>query len=137
MDSPGQIRTWIDKATYAWYLGEVRLQKGATLDQIADCEKKLDFKFPQDFVELYLQINGFEDLDWNKHMFSLWSLKRIVTEYEGGNFIGFCDFLINSHSIGFCRTDPRIYKNYDQKTPIAETFATAIEMINTSSDLVY
>lgn len=100
----------------------------------------MDFQFPTDFKELFQKANGFEDFDWNGHMFSLWSIERILIEYredKDNNYIGFCDFLINAHSIGFLKTDEGIFKSYTQIEPIAKTFREAIELINTNSDLLY
>jgi hypothetical protein len=135
-----QISNWTDQAIDIWTSKGIKLQSGISVDKISDFEKLLDFKFPQDFTELYSKANGFEDFDWNENMFSLWSLDRIVKEYqEAGdtNYIGFCDFLINSHSIGFFKTDRGIFKSYDQTQSIGNTFKEVIELINLNSDLIY
>jgi len=125
MHKPKQLLSWTDQAIFIWTSKGIKLQVGISNDKISDFEKLLGFKFPQDFIDLYSKANGFEDFDWNEHMFSLWSLERILKEYhEDGdtNYIGFCDFLINSHSIGFFKTDTGIFKSYDQTKPIGNTF---------------
>lgn len=102
-------------------------------------EARIDFQFPPDFRELYQKVNGFEDFDWNIHMFSLWSLDRIAKEYQkddDDNYVGFFDYLINSHSIGFFKSEKGVYKSYSHVESIATTFKEAIELINTNSDLL-
>jgi hypothetical protein len=73
-------------------------------------------------------------------MFSFWPLEKIIDEYKASDdksFIGFCDFLINSHSIGFIKDDFAIYKSYERQCPIAATFKEAVLLINKSSDRIY
>lgn len=140
MDSSTQNLSWIDQAISIWTSNEVKLKSGTSLEKIYEFEKLLTIKFPQTFIDLYLKVNGFEDFDWNEHMFSLWSLDRILQEYKESadeNYVGFCDFLINSHTIGFCKSDLLIYKSYEQSNPIANNFPDIISMVNSSSDLIY
>ncbi len=131
---------WINQVISDWASDGVILQRGITVSEIFNTEELLGFKFPQDFIDLYLKINGFEEFGWNKNMFSLWSLDKIEQEYnESGdtNYIGFCDFLLNSHSIGFLKAEAGCFKNYNQILPIANTFKEAITLINSNSDLIY
>jgi len=98
------------------------------------------FIFPQDFVELYTKVNGFKDFGWNEHMFSLWTLDTILKEYqreEDTNYVGFCDYLINSHSIGFYKDDGRIYKYYNEPEVIADNFRDFLLLLNSNDDLLY
>ncbi len=140
MDNSKQISSWTDEAIAIWKANKTKLQDGISINKISEFEKLLEFKFPADFIDLYQKVNGFEDCDWNEHMFSLWSLERILKEYQeddNENYIGFCDYLISSHSIGFFKADKLIYKSYEQIEPIANTFEKAIKLINSNSDLVY
>jgi hypothetical protein len=140
MDNSKQISSWTDEAIDIWTANKTKLQDGISISKISEFEKLLDFKFPADFIDLYQKVNGFEDCDWNEHMFSLWSLDRILKEYQedgNENYIGFCDYLISSHSIGFFKPDKLIYKSYEQIEPVANTFEKAIKLINSNSDLVY
>jgi hypothetical protein len=140
MDISKQNLSWTTQAIDIWTSKGIKLQSGVSSEKISDFEKLLDFKFPQDFIELYSKVNGFEDFDWNKHMFSLWSLDRILKEYqEDGdtNYIGFCDFLINSHSIGFYKSDRRVYKYYNKPETIADNFQGFILLLNSNDDLLY
>jgi len=118
------------------------LNPPASVAEIERVESVLDFKFPQDFKEVYLQANGFDDYEWQEHMFSFWSLSRIVEEMgyaADGDFIGFCDFLIMSHCIGFVRNEQGIFKNYFdlEKEKIAETYQDVVHMINSSNNNIY
>lgn len=65
---------------------------------------------------------------------------RMLKEYQQDNdrnYIGFCDFLINSHSIGFLKDDVGVFKSYDQTKAIGQTFKDVIELINSNSGLIY
>ena len=134
------IRTWTDSVIEDWKASNTKMHPGLSLSDILSAEPILQFKFPTDFIELYQKVNGFRDLDWNKHMFSFWPIERIITEYRTDgdeNYIGFCDFLIHSYSIGFLKEDFAIYKSFDRQQPIAATFREAVIMINESSDSIY
>ena len=45
--------------------------------EIKQLEQKLEYKFPETFIQFYTKINGFKDSDWNEHMFSIFPLDRI------------------------------------------------------------
>ena len=86
-------------------------------------------------------------------MFSIWPMQRIVDEYldqlsrsQGASsylqehakiFVGFCDYLINCHQIGFFKDHLGIYKSYDEFNPIAQSFVETLELINKDSELIY
>lgn len=132
--------SWTDQAIYEWAQSGTKIQTGASPDKILETEIQIDFKFPPDFKDLYNRVNGFEDLDWNEHMFSFWSLDRIVDEYKAGDdadFIGFCDFLINSYSIGFSKTNKKIFKHFDSVNPICDSFQEVVLLINSGSGNIY
>ena len=133
-------KDWIEQAVKAWLKSNTKLQKGLLTTEILDIQHLLAFKFPQDFIDFYEKINGFEDLDWNEHMFSIWSLDRIFQAYyeEGSEiFIPFSDFLIDLYRIGFSKKDKKIYKNFELSEPIAHSFKEAIMLINSSADIIY
>ncbi len=132
--------SWADQSIAIWTTGGIKLNDGIPLDKIAKFENHLDYTFPKDFLHLYQKVNGFKEFDWNENMFSLWSLERILKEYQKGgdsNYIGFCDYLINSHTIGFSKSDNRIYKYYNKPQPIANTFQETITLLNSNADLLY
>ncbi len=140
MESLKEISDWADKVISIWNSKGIMLEKGVSVEEISELERLLDFRFPKDFVQLYTKANGFKALDWDENMFSFWPLDRILEEYQKDgdtNYIGFCDFLINSHSIGFFKTDEGIFKSYDQIQPIGNTFKEGIELIISNSDLIY
>ena len=143
MDNLKQALCWTDQVISDWKEKGIKLEKGISIEKIHDFEKLLNFTFPQDFIDLYIKINGFEDYDWNENMISIWSLKRIENEFgRYPNFIGFSDFFTCSHVYGFLKDQQGIFKNYDLTDPgvpekIAETFEEAINLINTNSDLLY
>ncbi|HEY8957364.1 SMI1/KNR4 family protein, partial [Chitinophaga sp.] len=115
---------------------------GAAPDLISAVEASIGFTFPAGFKELYTEVNGFPDGDWRENMFSIWPLEKILEEYSGSTdheFIGFSDFLIHSHDIGFVKTQPGVFKRYggEEYVFIAASFLDAIALINTNSDLIY
>lgn len=139
------MEIWINEAISKWNMTKTRLNHGASIADIEKAENILSFKFPDDFKKLYLIVNGFQHLDWQEHMFYFWPIERIIEEYTGSsdeNFVGFCDFLLASHFIGFKKNQNGIFKLYSsmrnaEDNQIAKTFQEAVGMINSSSDLIY
>ncbi len=128
-----------------WKNSNVKLNQGVELSEIIKLENYIDFKFPETFRLFYSNINGFKDSDWNEHMFSIFPLERIKEEYEessNNNFIPFCDYLINSHQIGFFRKTKGIYINYENilaslNDKVADDFETSMIEILTNSEKIY
>jgi hypothetical protein len=139
------MNEWVQTVVSKWKTEGVKINDGASLTDIEALESALDFKFPYDFKDFYLAINGFKDLDWQEHMFYFWPLERILEEFNESldkNVVGFCDFLIASHYIGFMKNRVGIFKLYStwhnaEEKPIAQTFEEVVAMINSSSDLIY
>lgn len=139
------MKEWIQEVVSKWKTEGVKTNNGASLAEIGALEQILDFKFPDDFRDFYLAIDGFKDLDWQEHMFYFWPLNRITEEFNEStdkNFIGFCDFLLASHYIGFKKNETGIFKLYSimrqaEDNPIAETFEEIVAMINSNSQLIY
>ena len=77
-------------------------------------------------------------------MFTIYPIERIAEEYnESKNkiFIPFCDYLINSHQIGFNKEDKKIYINCRldkwHNDKVADTFEQSlIEIINDSKKYI-
>jgi hypothetical protein len=135
-----QMRHWATSIVSFWLSANIKLEGAAALSEISEMEIGIGMRFPISFVELYKIANGFKDWDMNEHMISIWPLDRIKEEYtqnKDKNFVGFCDYLINSHHIGFLKNSPGIFKEYDEFNPIASTFEEAIELINSGSDLIF
>lgn len=135
------MEDWIKEAIAFWDECEVKMNPPATAADFEKAETILSFSFPDDFKALYAVVNGFDDYEWQEYMFSFWSLSRIIEEFvesENKNIIGFCDFLINSHVIGFKRNTVGIFNDYStDHEPIALTFIEAIDMINSGSREIY
>lgn len=140
MEHTQNIQNWANGVISHWISNKIKVQIGATLTEIHKTEGVIGIRFPESFVALYTVANGFTDWDMNKNMISIWPLQRIEEEYainRDKNFVGFCDYLINSHSIGFLKNSPGIFKEYDEFNPIAATFEEGVELINGDSDLIY
>jgi hypothetical protein len=136
------MENWIQDALNLWELSDTKLNPPASISEIEKAEEILKFKFPEDFKQLYLIVNGFKDLDWQKHMFCFWHLDLIIEEFENSsdkNFIGFCDFLLSSYMIGFVKNQAGIFKSYDylENNRIADTYQEVVGMINSSADTIY
>ena len=140
MEHSQNIEQWALGVISHWIGNKIKLEDGATLSEVEKTEALIGISFPKSFIELYTKANGFADWDMNRNMISVWPLKRIVEEYSKNmdkNFVGFCDYLINSHCIGFLKTSTGIFKDYDEFNPIASTFEQGIELLNGDSDLIY
>ena len=123
-----------------WKSENVELNGPASIESIAEAERTLNFTFPSDFKDLYLKADGFKNYDWQANMYSIWPIDRIITEYKENNienFVGFCDYLLNCHQIGFRKDRLGIYKSYDEFNPIAQSFEEALLLINSDSNLIY
>ncbi len=125
-----------------WRSEEVKLHPGVLLTSIEGVEKMIGFIFPVDFKELYTQVDGFADFDMRENMFSIWPLGVIVDEYERDDdkeYVGFSDYLIHSHSIGFLKGRAGIFKNYGrgEYILIANSFIEAIQLINSDAAIIY
>lgn len=135
------MENWIEDVIIKWKSEGVKVNPPATLAEIEFAEAIVNFEFPLDFKAFYLKINGFEDCEWQEHMFSFWSLKRILEEWSdrnNTNFIGFCDFLISSHEIGFDIISRCIIIDYSIEGEIvSNSFKETIELINSSDPSVY
>ncbi|MDO5972322.1 SMI1/KNR4 family protein [Flavivirga aquimarina] len=122
----------------------VELNSGTFEKDISDLELHLNFKFKDDFKEFYKKVNGFKKRDWTKGMFSIFPLERIKEEYDlkkgknsNINFIPFCDFLINSHWLGFLRDKEGVYKYDDEPEKISNTFEETLLLILEGSEKIY
>ncbi|MCD9617236.1 SMI1/KNR4 family protein [Chryseobacterium gleum] len=135
------IHLRIDKIKEKWANESIKLSPPATPEAIKAVEEIIDFQFPDDFREFYLNLDGFADWEWTKNMFSIWPLSRILMEYhheKNKSFIVFADYLINAHHIGFVKGKNGIFKNTDEMpVKIADTFSEAIFLINTDADILY
>lgn len=140
------MENWVHELLLKWRKENVKLNPPSSIAEIESAESFLNFKFPPDFKEFYLQADGFADLDWQQHMFTLWPIEMIVTEFtknRNKHFIGFCDFLIASHYIGFNKNRAGVYKAYglfkllEDGELIADSFTQAISLINSDDSSVY
>ncbi|WP_299709012.1 SMI1/KNR4 family protein [uncultured Tenacibaculum sp.] len=122
----------------------IKLNKGIEVANINTLEKKLKFIFPNSFKEFYKAINGFSDFDMDDNMFTIYSIERIEEEFKASKnaeFIPFSDYLINSHQIGFRKSDGHVYINYSLEnhinTKVALTFEQSLLEIINNTDKVY
>lgn len=135
------IHLRIDKIKETWTSENIKLSPPATPELIQKTEEIIEFQFPNDFKEFYLQLDGFVDWDWTKNMFSIWPLARIQEEYHHENdksFIVFADYLINAIQFGFVKGKHGVFKNSSETHEwIADTFSEAIFLISSDADILY
>jgi len=138
------MEDWVKVAIGQWQAEHLHINAGTSLTSIINAENYLGFIFPDDFKQLYIVANAFEDYEWRPNMFSLWSIERIVAEYDetaNDDFISFCDFLICSSFLGFLKTSTGIFKRYSiADTPtdfVTSSFQEAVRLINEDSELIY
>ena len=135
-------QSWVQSVIRGWAAANIELRSGASAASINDIAQSICFPFPDDFIPLYLQMDGFDNWDWTPTMFSIWPMERILEEYDPDDkngFIGFCDYLVNCHSLGFSKRQSGIFKYYGTGAPelIASSFTEAIHLINTDTDIIY
>ncbi len=107
------IQDWINEG--------IDLNPPATIHEITSCEAAIGFLFPEDFKKFYKICNGFKDWAMDSKLLSLWPLDKIIAEYQHLEFIPFCDYLANGSQIGFLKSQPGIFKDYD-KSKICNIF---------------
>lgn len=134
------MKSWTESIIQQWKIESIKLNKGVLIEMIIETENALGFRFPGDFMELYLQVDGFADMEVRGAMYAIWPIHRILGAYrENGNknLIGFSDALINGHTIGFLKNRAGVFKEADQQHPIAMSFKEGILLINKDSQLLY
>lgn len=137
MNSPAP---WINDAILTWQKEGIPLHMGVWETYITEIEEWLDFSFPPDFYEFYKAVNGFAKNESNKELFCLWSLETIWEEYSGSKdaeFIGFCDYMINSWQYGYLKNQSGIYINALSFEKVADSFKEFIELLNADSERLY
>ena len=133
------IAPWISEAIITWQKEGIPLMPGVSLQYIEEVEEMLDFTFPDDFKAFYTAVDGYAIDTMSNSMIYMWPVNMIFKEYMAGDdddFIAFCDYMVNSHRIGFIKNEPGIYKCYDRKEPIADSFSTCMQLIYTDSPLI-
>lgn len=139
-DEPTDNNLWSEATHSLWLNRGLKLEPGASIADIEATELEVGFQFPADMKALYLVVNGFRDWDMDlPSVVSIWPMERIREEYitnSDKNFVGFGDFLINSHRIGFFKDRVGIYKSYDEFNSIADSFRKAIRLINSNDDVI-
>jgi hypothetical protein len=140
MSNTDHLSGWVVETVSNWKHNGIKLQPGISLDDIAKLENQLQFQFPTDFKEFYQQANGCEYLEMTESCYSLWSVERILEEYQkdsNDNYVGFCDYLVNSYSFGFFKNENGIFQEFNQFEVKGETFKRFIELINDDSNKLY
>ena len=133
----------MDEVIAKWEGENLKINDGASSGLIAMAESFLNFQFPTDFKDLYSKMNGFDYLEWQEHLFSFWSIERIIEEFESDkDFIGFSDYSLSANHIGFRKGIDGIHKIYPslddiQPELIAKNFKEVVDMINMNAKLVY
>jgi hypothetical protein len=123
-----------------WLEQGIPLEPGVPEAYIRQTAKDLGVEFPDAFIALYKRINGFTINNWNPGMFVIWPLERMLEKHvieKDKDFVGFSDYLICSHIIGFREDRAGIWKNYDLHEAVCATYEETIELINEDSILVH
>ena len=134
---------WISEVLAQWKEEGIEINQGASFADIERAEDLIGYRFPNDFRELYSVVNGFVDFEARGFYLSLWSLNRIVDDYDKDKeFIIFSDHSLSVCQYGFHRSKAGIFKTYThhQQGPtehIAESFRQAVELINRDSELLF
>ena len=137
------MENWIKEALAQWNRDKVVLNKGASVVSIERTEDLIGYKFPKDFRELYLEVNGFLDFEIRGFLLSLWSLDRILGDFDKQKeCIIFCDHSLSLCQYGFHRSKAGIFKSYTHHqegpiTHIADSFRELIKFMNSDSEVLF
>ncbi len=138
------MKSWVQEVISKWKSEGVKLNPPATIAEIEKTEAILNFKFPVDFKEFYLQANGFNDWDMLRNSYiSLWPLDRIIVEcndWGEPEFIGICDWAVRCYAIGFHRHKAGFFKLHDKLDDarcINIAFAELISAIDRDDNMIY
>lgn len=105
-----------------WENQGIKNHAPATIDQIKELIKLIGFDLPADFKNYLLEVNGFENDNFDKDYLTFWNIDWIVQEYNcNQEYVCFADYLISSHRYCIYNGDERIYVDYG-KDPIAKNF---------------
>ncbi|WP_158828539.1 SMI1/KNR4 family protein [Mucilaginibacter lacusdianchii] len=137
------MEQWIELILNQWRQEGVELNPPAALASIEKAQSIINFNFPDDFKLLYSVVDGFKDFEWRNSMISLWSLDKIIGNYdETTDYIVISDFFISVCQYGFDKDSKEIYKTYShsQKGPaeiIAQSFQGFLKLINCDSATLF
>lgn len=109
----------IDAAIAKWQAEQIELLSPLHESAITARLNGLNRAYSRDVVALYAATGGMEDGDCDAHMWTLWSLDRVIKEtstYDRPDIL-FADFSINAHF--YC------FKYRDEKTS-----AVAVDWLN-------
>lgn len=93
----------IEKAIESWRREGIGLLPPNEETAVADALSKTGRKYSRDVIALYCAVGGMKDYESDSHIWSLWSLDRVVSENSGHDrpYILFADYLIGSHCYYF------------------------------------
>ena len=134
------MKSWTESIIKQWKTERIKLNKGALIEMIIETENALGFRFPGEFMELYLQMDGFADMEVRGNTYFLWPIHRILETYrenKNKHFIGFSDSPANGHIIGFLKNRAGVFRHTDQQRPIALSFKESILLIHQDPKLLY
>ncbi|PSR54090.1 hypothetical protein AHMF7605_11440 [Adhaeribacter arboris] len=76
------LRSLLSKLKSTWNKEGLDVNIGISDNQIESLEKIVNYNFDEDFKEYLRQINGLKDYEWDKELFSFWSIDRIKSDME-------------------------------------------------------
>ncbi|WP_207532975.1 SMI1/KNR4 family protein [Desertivirga arenae] len=109
-----------------WKREGIVLNGPVNIDEMADCERFLDFNFPRDFKQFYLLCSGFAEAVMDSKMLTLWPIIKIQWENWDQAFISVADYNVGSTNIGYIKGKEGIYRDYDEKK-ICDSFDEFLE----------
>ena len=130
----------LDVILKVWNDPEIVLNGAANAEQVATVESQLGFTFPASLKSFWFAADGFKDDQLAQNLIQLWSLDRVLYEYQNRTdkeFIGFADFLLNITAYGFFRNENGIFKDGDPNLPLCQSFEEWIRMVDRDAAELY
>ena len=123
----------IEELIQLWRRRGVRLNPGATPEDIENLSQLVGVDLPHDVRSFYSKVNGMPDDTYDDHEVSFWSIAKMQSELarSGDAEVGFADFLIDSWRFIFRKSSHGLVVVSENVVP-----GSPFEEIGTFSDFV-
>lgn len=92
----------LEKVREKWELEGLNLAEPLSESDVIDSFTSLGISISKDVVEVYSNLNGFDENGMDSECLSFWTIEKILRENEANSeYIYFADFLIDSHHYAF------------------------------------
>lgn len=122
------------KVKERWKLEGLSLAEPLSEDEIIDAFANLGILLSTEVIEVYSNLNGFNENEMDSEWLTFWTMEKILRENEANSdYVYFADFLIDSHHYAFKFKDAgrsAVYVHYSEevRAKIADSFDEFFEL---------